>query len=65
MRVNEENVLKEMKSILSIMDSAYLKSNSNICDRELSKAMGKLDTLIKILSNTNNDWIAIQKRIYK
>ena len=65
MRVNEENVLKEMKSILSIMDSAYLNSKSDICDRELSKAMGKLDTLIKILSNTNNDWIAIQKRIYK
>ena len=55
MRVNEENVLKEMKSILSIMDSAYLNSKSDICNRELSKAMGKLDTLIKILSNTNND----------
>ena len=60
MRVNEENVLKEMKSILSILDGAYLNSKSDICDRELSKAIGKLDTLIKILSNTNNDWIAIQ-----
>lgn len=55
MRVNEENVIKEMKSILSIIDSAYLNSKSNLCDRELSKAIGKLDTLIKILSDTNND----------
>lgn len=54
MRINEENVLNEMKSILSIINGAYLSSKSDKCDRELNKAIGKLQTLIKILSNTND-----------
>ncbi len=52
MKVNEENVLKEMEQILSILKNAYLKSNSNECDRNLNKAIGKLETLIMILSET-------------
>ena len=54
MKVNEENVLKEMKSILSIIESAYLTTaKSSSCSNKLNKAMGKLETLIKILSDTN------------
>ena len=61
MRVNEENVLKEMKSILEIIQDGYELSNSINCDRVLSKAIGKLSTLISILSITKDDnWIAIQ-----
>lgn len=56
MKVNEENVLKEMKSILSIIESAYLTTaKSSSCSNKLNKAMGKLETLIKILSDTNGD----------
>lgn len=55
MKINEENVLKDMKQILSIIEDAYLNSNSKNCDRGLSKAIGKLDTLIKILSKTEDD----------
>lgn len=55
MKVNEENVLEEMKNILSIIHEGYRYSNSINCDRCLNKAIGKLDTLISILSATKDD----------
>ena len=60
MKVNEENVVKEMKDILDLLRSAYPQSKSGVCDRLLSRAIGKMDTLKSILSETEDDWIAIQ-----
>lgn len=55
MKVNEENVVKEMKDILDLLRSAYPQSKSGVCDRLLSRAIGKMDTLISILSETEDD----------
>lgn len=55
MRVNEENVLIEMKNILEIIQEGYEQSNSITCDRLLNEAMGKLGTLISILSVTKDN----------
>ena len=55
MKINEENVLKEMKDILDLMRSAYSYSKSEVCDRLLSRAIGKMDTLTSILSGTEED----------
>lgn len=55
MKVNEENVLEEMRKILSIIQDGYRCSNSSSCDRCLNKAIGKLGTLISILSATKDD----------
>ena len=55
MKINEENVLKEMKDVLDLMRSAYPYSKSGVCDRLLSRAIGKMDTLTSILSGTEED----------
>lgn len=55
MRINEENVLIEMKKILEIMQNGYEQSKSITCDRLLSRAIGKLSTLISILSATKDN----------
>lgn len=55
MRINEENVIKEMKNILEIIRNGYRYSNSINCDRCLNRAIGKLDALISILSVTKDN----------
>lgn len=59
MKINEKNVLKEMEDIAALMKSAYLQSRRGVCDGILNRAIGKIDTLMSILSKTEEYWIAI------
>lgn len=55
MKINDKNVLEELSKILSTIKSAYDYSNSSSCDRLLCKVIGKLDTLISVLSVAKDD----------
>lgn len=44
-----------MEDIAALMKSAYLQSRRGVCDRILNRAMGKIDTLISIISKTEED----------
>ncbi len=50
MKINDENVIKEMQVALNNMKIAYENSSSRISDSYLAKAMGRIETLISVLS---------------
>ena len=51
MKVNEENVLKEMREILKLLIRASVRESGS----SISEAIGKLSTLISILSTTEEE----------
>lgn len=56
MKVSEKAIVDEMKSILTKMNSAYLSTSTPMtCDRILSKAIGKMEALIAILSEAEEE----------
>lgn len=55
MKINDKNVLEELGRALSIIKSAYEYSDSSTCDRLLSKAIGRLETLISVLTVAKDD----------
>lgn len=55
MRVNEENVIKEMRKILKLLIHAFVRKNTD----SINEAIGKLSTLISILSATEEEQIDI------
>lgn len=53
-KINGSVIVSELKNVLNLIIMGYRDSTSSECDVSLKKAIGKLETIVKILEEDDN-----------